>query len=1380
MKQVDKGDKEAYEAGVKKQRSFFWFGDPKLVIAMIQFMQFGYALALASLMVYWEDIDHKVDPLWYLAGVVVCYTLFLMVMAQVIPQYTLCTSLGYLVNQKHLQETVALFRLEEAQRKQRRMLLERSPYDVDNTSVVIVGEVDNNTKANLDEDTNGTSSSVGTPPMTTIRLDSLDSSTPVDETLEETDETSTKMSASKTQVLAELVKMDTSSLREAIPKQLTRKPTREQMMQQRRNRRKSVSDGVALMRAMTLSSRPISAAASTALDNDNDLPVAAPNPPERPMKSKDDSALPKRKEPLTRRERRRRQKAISASAVIQSWQDFSVTDSKQTNIHQAADLALISARRHSDSPLQSPGSLKSKDDSSLPKQKEPLTRRERRRRQKAISASAVIQSWQDFSVTDSNQTNIHQAADLALISARRHSDNPLQSPRLMKSKDDPAIPKLKEPLTRRERRMGQKALSASAVIQSWHEFSVTDSKQMNVHQAADLAPISARRHSDNPFHSPRSDPPFKMIEPEETAVDEVDITPIVENMLPSTVLEGPCEKNVLCDAECGNGDDVEDVNDDCTIDTSKSVGEKSEGGLSLVSVDVPQSDKGGPLSTFSHTTISLKARWTKALSPPAMKQRLRDYLSGPRYVSIDHLIGTLVCFYLVGSRVEVLLHGSDIVQAGDQSIVLKSHYSFWAEILWLFTFLLSAVAIIWLFPLRRHADNTNVRSLVLSAWLDLVISGSCLALLLYAESLRCCDNDDYQKNDYDYVYDGEYEDEYSSRRLAADYGPEYGSNYAYEENWYEKLVEDKGCCPMWGRRAHGGLGNIEPFTSLIGLRVARFALARSFVAFTEKRQPDSKKQDAETKEDDKMGKSPYREILFGQSETERHSMRNEKGTALELWEEAITKYPDIVAKYGEFSGELFQAMLGLQIVDATPPVDRKDAAPSQNGESSHQEEETEATEGTRSQVTELKGSHRRNRSLGQSFILAGKQYENLPVEAQEIIMAGKLGKPVCCASSRNLAALVGETGLPALHEDEVHADERHPVEFEIDDERIAREAKTETSGFIAPNARLVRSMRRCDRRLIPLLKKWIPVDVAMTQFEVVYFEAEDCGFALDNEFSHEKTSAHLALTATKGGKGLRLCDVAVGRKVVGHLDLTEITEIHVERDIPVGDLSLLGDLEDGDDVDAELLTEYWTDEIWEAKTSADDSVKHSRNIRWSKIKEDRLKLTSIHGTLILRFYSDLKDTESHLEQSMKENEEEGPLRKNISFQWAQTIGRFCGLDQLKQSLPHFGSNTSEELRDYLVVVHYHEKEAGKEVHKKTYVRKKSFQQDLDRGIPPNPTRGSRKSFRPSHSFGASPESIGGTKPSRKRLTRSVSAGDADTTPTAADSSHRADPFLDLP
>jgi hypothetical protein len=59
--------------------------------------------------------------------------------------------------------------------------------------------------------------------------------------------------------------------------------------------------------------------------------------------------------------------------------------------------------------------------------------------------------------------------------------------------------------------------------------------------------------------------------------------------------------------------------------------------------------------------------------------------------------------------------------------------------------------------------------------------------------------------------------------------------------------------------------------------------------------------------------------------------------------------------------------------------------------------------------------------------------------------------------------------------------------------------------FVAPFARLVRSMRRCDRRHLPLLKGWISVDVVMTQFEIVV----SCGYFFLNLFPIDYMLSHV-------------------------------------------------------------------------------------------------------------------------------------------------------------------------------------------------------------------------------------------------------------------------------
>ena len=50
-----------------------------------------------------------------------CQHRFLYMMAQVIPRYTLCTSLGQLVNHRRVNETLAQYKLDETLRKKRRI-----------------------------------------------------------------------------------------------------------------------------------------------------------------------------------------------------------------------------------------------------------------------------------------------------------------------------------------------------------------------------------------------------------------------------------------------------------------------------------------------------------------------------------------------------------------------------------------------------------------------------------------------------------------------------------------------------------------------------------------------------------------------------------------------------------------------------------------------------------------------------------------------------------------------------------------------------------------------------------------------------------------------------------------------------------------------------------------------------------------------------------------------------------------------------------------------------------------------------------------------------------------------------------------------------------
>ena len=73
---------------------------------------------------------------------------------------------------------------------------------------------------------------------------------------------------------------------------------------------------------------------------------------------------------------------------------------------------------------------------------------------------------------------------------------------------------------------------------------------------------------------------------------------------------------------------------------------------------------------------------------------------------------------------------------------------------------------------------------------DVILSSACLGIFLIAEMRRCCSSD------------------CDVRLLAEEY----------------KCAMD--CCATFGTRLCGGIGSIEPFTSLVALRLGRFYIAK--------------------------------------------------------------------------------------------------------------------------------------------------------------------------------------------------------------------------------------------------------------------------------------------------------------------------------------------------------------------------------------------------------------------------------------------------------------------------------------------------------------------------------------------------------------------------
>lgn len=944
---VNNADSEECGKLAAQQRALFWGGDPKLVMVAVQSMQFGYAVALSTLIIYFEEInDASLHMGYYFLAIAICYGIFLVVIAQAIPRYTLCTSLGQLVNERHLHETLAAFHLEEAKLRD----MEESDHsdqsqaivNQDNivTAVPSVKSIGRKSGGSVGGDSSLSSSNHGT--------------------------SSARQSETTAALMFDMVRSATDTLRSHLPaSEMARLEQRQGAKQ--KNRVKQFSDGVAAMSRM--------------------------------------------------------------KANIKTRDDFDLTSSTTDAGDKVGDL--------------------------------PSLKRDRRTRIKA------------------------QSEGVALMASR-----------------------------------------------------------MNI---------------------------------------------------------GPDDETSRRSAQTPAFDD-----DEASVGTDAS-------GYSDVN-DVPQVDR----------TLALKELEHHEAFKITFRERLYDYFVSRRYVVISNIFGTMIAFFFVGQRVESFLHSEGIANERFTHFDFAHDYIFWLLFMWLGFFLIGDLLIMYTFQSFAVLNNNKERQILLSGLLDLVLSGTCLAVFCVAEGERCCN----PAND----------------RFLEDYGKaddDYGSESAY----YNEKAECS--CPAFGTRQYGGLGTIEPYVSLIAIRVFRFWLAKRIVLYI-----DSKggwdKNTNQILRNESLRFDPL--DIFGKSE--RHGGRShghddhsshghghghgEGMSAAELWEEAVANYPEIVAKYGQFSGELLRAMLGLHV----------------DCESSH---------------TSKQEQHHHREENGTKVVAHDQQKDNM----ETVLQPQSVGQSIPAAGRFDVHTMGEANHKPSTTDLMRTSSIRKPLV------RTSSVGQIDTldSLFASPNARLVRSMRRCDRKFIPFLNKWSVVDVALTRYEMVYFDAVD----VDGEAALDAAgdSARQAVMTTKGGKGLRLCDVAAGRRIVGHLHFSEIDSVHVERRMP-HDITC-----DGDECpDSEVeKTEFWK---YVSGRSKDTNLR--RGEEWRGIKQDRLKIHTIHGhALYLRFYSDLEDAENHAARLSAEDEVSGYLFKNNAFQWAQTIGRFCGPSQLKQSLPHFGDDTSEELRDFLIV-----------------------------------------------------------------------------------------------
>ena len=370
------------------QLDLFWASDPHLVIGAFQFMQLGYAIAASILLIFWDYVDTyyaTVSGKWFIVALVLCYLLFLWIMAQVVPRYTLCTSLGQLVNPRRLHETLAKCKLEEARRKRRHLMEETK------MMMVVEEEVRERAerlkrRASLE---GAGSSSNQTSQVSRAQIDSLYTPPPRYERQPSTDRISDRsLESEKMNELAKLVQTSNADL------PTTGTSLADIRRDRRKRRMRSVSDGVAFMRRMAETTGSSDAAISVLAEEDADktkLPVPLtkaasgralesgllPEPFDSLRSpSTIDAAIPGRR-------RRSRKKALSSNVALMRTPPTSLLD---------PSLSLVAEEKEEEACPLNPAMRRPSLDSGLPALIEGIPSRSINREELSRSMEKVTQS----------------------------------------------------------------------------------------------------------------------------------------------------------------------------------------------------------------------------------------------------------------------------------------------------------------------------------------------------------------------------------------------------------------------------------------------------------------------------------------------------------------------------------------------------------------------------------------------------------------------------------------------------------------------------------------------------------------------------------------------------------------------------------------------------------------------------------------------------------------------------------------------------------------------------------------------------------------------------------------------------------------------------
>jgi hypothetical protein len=213
--------------------------------------------------------------------------------------------------------------------------------------------------------------------------------------------------------------------------------------------------------------------------------------------------------------------------------------------------------------------------------------------------------------------------------------------------------------------------------------------------------------------------------------------------------------------------------------------------------------------------------------------------------------------------------------------------------------------------------------------------------------------------------------------------------------------------------------------------------------------------------------------------------------------------------------------------------------------------------------------------------------------------------------------------------------------------------------LIDPDAPLIFSIRRCERKFLPLLSSWTVVDVAMTEFELVYFEATE--LELSNEgllrsscsFQQGRdVNRNAADIATSEGMKPSLREVSVGRKIVGHVDLRCMDSVKVQRHLPLVPM-------EGACADEVSKAEM---EVCENNVADPSHIQELNNKRWERVTDDELVIDTSQGVLYLRFLNDLEEEKMRL-IGMATSQ----AQKSEALAWGQALGQLFALSTGQQA-----------------------------------------------------------------------------------------------------------------